>query len=165
MPFLEIRHLSKSFPLRGKALFRRQRKETLAAVSDVTITLAKGSVLGLVGESGSGKTTIARCILRLERPSTGEIFVEGARVDALSDREDRAYRSKVQMVFQDSYGSLDPRQAVFDIVEEPLRLLTDLDPSKRREQVEAMLADVGLPLGVAGRYRHELSGGQQQRVN
>jgi ABC-type oligopeptide transport system ATPase subunit len=164
-PLLEIRDLSKLFELPRKSQMPWERPMHLKAVNGVDLIMAKGEVLGLVGESGSGKTTVARCIVGLERPTAGIIYVEGQAVEELTGRKMRLLRRKIQMVFQDSYGSLDPRQRIYDIVEEPLKLLTDLDASERRDRIETMLADVGLPRGVAMRYRHELSGGQQQRIN
>jgi ABC-type oligopeptide transport system ATPase subunit len=165
MAILEIRDLTKDFPLPRKGQPPWAPKEVLTAVNNVSISMAECEVLGLVGESGSGKTTTGRCVMGLERPTSGEIVIDGIPTAGLSGRQLRAMRRNVQMVFQDSYGSLNPRLTVYDIVEEPLKLLTDLDAAARRERIEEMFGVVGLPRSVQSRYRHELSGGQQQRVN
>jgi ABC-type oligopeptide transport system ATPase subunit len=164
-PLLDIHELSKVFELPRKSRLPWESKEFLTAVDSVSITVDQGEVLGVVGESGSGKTTVARCIVGLERATNGTIVFEGTAIDYLNARKMRSLRRKIQMVFQDSFGSLDPRQTVHDIVDEPLKLLTDLDTRDRRSRVEAILAEVGLSRALANRYRHELSGGQQQRIN
>lgn len=164
-PLLEVRDLEKTFEIRRKSGTPWRGRELVKAVSGVSFTLARGEVLGLVGESGSGKTTVARCIVGLEGPSAGAISVDGVEISGLTGRQFRPLRRKIQMVFQDSYGSLDPRQTMYDIVEEPLTLLTDLNAIARRDRIEKIFDDVGLAPGLAARFRHELSGGQQQRVN
>ena len=163
-PLLEIRGLTKVFDLPRGSQLPWQPRPRLTAVGGVNITLDHGEVLGLIGESGSGKTTIARCVVGLERATDGSIVVDGEPIGDLTHRG-LPLRRKIQMVFQDSYGSLDPRQTIHDVIEEPLKLLTDLDATQRGERIAAMLAEVGLPRSVATRYRHELSGGQQQRIN
>jgi ABC-type oligopeptide transport system ATPase subunit len=164
-PLLDIRDLTKHFPIARKSRSPWTPKEFVKAVNGVSITLGSREVLGIAGESGSGKTTVGRCVVGLERPTTGTIMFDGEEIGDFSTRQMQPLRRRIQMVFQDSYGSLDPRQTIYDIVEEPLKLLTDLAASERKERVKTMLAEVGLPRSVAQRYRHELSGGQQQRIN
>jgi len=164
MPLLEIRDLTKVFDLPRGSQLPWEPRPHLKAVDGVNLSVNQGDVLGLIGESGSGKTTVARCVVGLERATGGTIAVDGVPIGDLS-RRDKSVRRKIQMVFQDSYGSLDPRQTIYDVIEEPLKLLTELDAMQRRERINAILAEVGLPQNVATRYRHELSGGQQQRSN
>jgi len=163
MPLLAVRDLRKEYPLRSSLL---QRELGSARVVDgVDLDLHSGETLALIGESGSGKTTLARCILGLTRPSSGSVTFRGRALTGLSGSELRRQRRVLQMVFQDAFLALDPRQRVGDAVGEPLtvhRLLTE--PSARRRRVEELLAEVGLPAQIAVRFPHELSGGQRQRV-
>jgi oligopeptide/dipeptide ABC transporter ATP-binding protein len=154
---VEVRHLSKHFR-------NRRGNETIRAVDDVSFTIRDGECLGVVGESGSGKTTLARCIARLIKPTAGEVLLQGQDLASLSRREMRRLRSKVQVVFQDPYGSLNPRWTVGTTVEEPMVLNTELTADARRTRIQELLSLVRLDPGLAGRYPHQLSGGQQQRV-
>jgi peptide/nickel transport system ATP-binding protein len=139
-----------------------RRAEAFRAVDKVSLTLRPGERLGLVGESGSGKSTLLRTLLGLEPPQAGEVLVEGVRFDPGSPRVQRA---AVQAVFQDPYGSFDPRWRVADLVAEPLGLLADPPHgAERRARVVEMLAQVGLPADAADRYPHQFSGGQRQRI-
>ncbi len=136
------------------------------AVDGVSLTIRPGQVTALVGESGSGKSTVGRCIVRLEQPTSGRVLLAGADVTALSRAKLRRHRSDVSIVFQDPAGSLDPRMLVGEIVGEPLRLQPGGPGRREREErVEAALGRVGLRPEVAQRYPHELSGGQRQRVS
>jgi oligopeptide/dipeptide ABC transporter ATP-binding protein len=155
-PLVRIRALVRHFPL--------DRHNDVKAVDGVDLDIPKGAALGLVGESGSGKTTLGRCLLRLIDPSEGSIEFDGHEVTRLGSGELRALRARMQMVFQDPLGSLDPRQRVFAIVEEPLLLLTDADRDERRSRVVEIIEQVRLSEAHLERYPHQLSGGQQQRV-
>ena len=159
---LEAAHLTVRFPLRRGAL--RRKVGEIAAVDDVSFTLREGETLGLVGESGSGKSTIALLLPRLIR-FQGRVSFQGQDLARLDKRALRRLRAKLQIVFQDPYGSLSPRLAVGDIVGEGLALhAPELRPNARRARVEEALAQVGLPGDTLGRYPHEFSGGQRQRI-
>jgi peptide/nickel transport system ATP-binding protein len=156
---LDIRRLSRDYAsanLFGRPLLRR-------ALDEVSFTVAAGEIFGLVGESGSGKSTLARLVMALDRPSTGEVVFDGAPLFQLAPAALKAKRAAFQMVFQDPFGSLDPRQTVGRIVAEPLHLSPCLT-AERRDRVARMLENVGLGAEVAGRYPHEFSGGQRQRI-
>ena len=137
----------------------------LRVLHGIDLTMARGDSLAIVGESGSGKSTLARSVLALERPDAGSVRLNGIDLFALSRRELRAARRHVQAVFQDPYGSLDPRQTVLRIVAEPIAALEPLTArSERRDRVAAILQAVGLPAAAAEKYPHEFSGGQRQRI-
>ena len=154
---LKVENLSKSFHLKGAA----GRK--LRAVHNVSFELAPGQTLGLVGESGCGKSTLGRLILRLIEPDSGSIKFEQQETTRLPARELRKLRSRMQIVFQDPLGSLNPRHTVERIVGEPL-LINGIRASERRTRVRELFADVELPPEVLTRYPHEFSGGQRQRI-
>lgn len=158
---LRVDHLSKSFAARGGLPWTRKR---INAVKDVSLAVARGRTLGLVGESGSGKSTLGRCILGLVTPDSGEISFEGLAVQALSGRRLRDFRRRVQPVFQDPYGSLDPRWPVGKSVREALDCFRIGSASDRDRRVLDLFARVGLNPALAGRLPSHLSGGQRQRV-
>ena len=160
MALLEARAVRKEFAVRRGLLQRRSG--TVRAVDGVDLEVEAGECLALVGESGSGKTTLGRCLIRLIEPSAGEVRFEGEDLLKLAPRELRTRRRRFQMVFQDPYGSLNPRMRIGRALAEPLEvhgLLTD-----RRRQVAGLLDMVGLPAEAAGRYPHQFSGGQRQRI-
>ena len=154
---LEVAELSKAFPLRRGPFGRRGG--TLRAVDRVGLAVERGECLALVGESGSGKTTLARCALRLTEPTAGRVLFDGEDLAGLRGRALRRRRRRFQMVFQDSYGSLDPRQRIGSAVAEPLEIHSDLGRAARRARTAELLAMVGLAPELAERFPHELSGG------
>ncbi|WP_337266159.1 peptide ABC transporter ATP-binding protein [Oryzifoliimicrobium ureilyticus] len=133
---------------------------TVRALNGVSFSLQSGRTLAVVGESGCGKSTLARLVTMIEDPSAGELLIDGKP----ARRGDRSLRSQVQIVFQNPYGSLNPRQKVGSILEEPLKINTDLDSAARRKQAEEMMARVGLRPEHYDRYPHMFSGGQRQRI-
>jgi oligopeptide transport system ATP-binding protein len=161
-PLLEVQDLVKQFDVGGAWLARRRR--VIHAVDGVSLTLEPGETLGLVGESGCGKSTTGRLILRLLEPSAGRIRFEDRDLLALSPRELWATRQRMQIVFQDPFGSLNPRMRVGGIIAEPLAIYGQDDASGRRRRVSELLEVVGLDSTFAERYPHELSGGQRQRI-
>ena len=138
--------------------------KTVQALKGIDFAVERGKTLAIVGESGSGKSTLARIIALIDPASGGELKIEGKPVDIAKRRPDTAMRSKVQMVFQNPYGSLNPRQKVGDVLMEPLIINTKIPASERRERAEAMLVKVGLGPEHFNRYPHMFSGGQRQRI-
>jgi oligopeptide/dipeptide ABC transporter ATP-binding protein len=163
MPLLEVRNLAKSFPARVMT-DNGPRQGLLRAVDGVSLTVDQSETLGVVGESGCGKTTLSRCILLLEQPTSGEVIFDGADMRGLSGEQLRKLRRGMQIVFQDPYASLDPRWTVGQTIAEPLRIHNIVPAKERRGEVERLLGEVGLPRSAADRYPHEFSGGQRQRV-
>ena len=157
---LELRGLRKRYRTGGTLL----RPEYLDAVDGVDLTIREGEFFGVVGESGCGKSTLARLIMGIEKPTAGEVWLKGQRIDDLPEGKRRRLRPRFQMVFQDSGSSLNPRKRVIDLVAEPMlyHRLTTRKAAKAR--VAELLALVGLPEDMMRRYPHELSGGQRQRV-
>lgn len=138
--------------------------KTVQALKGIDFAVERGKTLAIVGESGSGKSTLARIIALIDPASGGELKIEGNPVDIARRRPDTQMRSKVQMVFQNPYGSLNPRQKVGDVLMEPLVINTKMPASERRERAEAMLVKVGLGPEHFNRYPHMFSGGQRQRI-
>lgn len=136
----------------------------LRAVDGVSFAVHRGETVGLVGESGCGKSTLGRTVLRLEPPTSGEIKVEGTDIAQLASGPLRAYRKRLQMVFQDPFASLNPRHSIGDILGAPLKVHGMKDRAQRRAKVEALIERVGLPRSALVRYPHEFSGGQRQRI-
>lgn len=161
-PILEVKNLKQYF-VAGSGLFSTATK-TVKAVDDVSFSIQRGETLGLVGESGCGKTTLGRTILNLQKPTSGEVIFEGQDLAKVSEKEMRALRKHLQIVFQDPYGSLNGRMAVGSLIREPLEVHNMLDPAQRDEKVKALLEAVGLRGYYANRYPHEFSGGQRQRI-
>ena len=163
VPLLEVRNLKVWFPIRT-GVFRRHTDD-VKAVDGVSFSIERGTTVGLVGESGSGKTTIGRALLKLHPATAGEVLFEGTDVLTMRESEFRPYRRRMQMIFQDPFGSLNPRMTVEDIVGEALDIhgLTDSSPA-RRKRIAELLQAVGLDAAYAQRYPHEFSGGQRQRI-
>jgi len=159
---LSVTELRKHFSM-GSALFGRGA--TVKAVDGVSFSVARGEVLGLVGESGSGKSTVARTILRLSPPTSGQIVFEGTEITRLSRSAMRPFRRRMQMVFQDPFSSLNPRMTVEELLTAPLKI-HGLAPGRqqRKERVSELLELVGLSPSHAIRFPHEFSGGQRQRI-
>lgn len=159
---LEVRSLKKYYPLRGGIFSRIQG--WIKAVDDVSFDVYRGETLGLVGESGCGKTTTGKCILRLEQPTSGSVVFEGRDVLKMNSEQLRALRREMQIIFQDPYGSLNPRMTVGDIVGEAFAIHGIASGRERVKRVEDLLKVVGLSPYHARRYPHEFSGGQRQRI-
>ena len=163
-PLVEVRGLRMHFPITEGIIARRKIGE-VKAVDGVDLTIRRGETLGLVGESGCGKTTMGRCILRLEKPTEGAILYDGVDIAGLDRRSLVGLRRRIQVIFQDPYSSLNPRQKVGSILSEPMRV-HGIEPDARRREarVKELLATCGLNPNFADRYPHEMSGGQRQRV-
>ena len=160
-PILEARHLTKEYRISGEnSLIPR----TFRAVEDVSLAVRKGETFGIVGESGCGKSTVARLLMCLEKPTAGEVYFKGQRIDHLPESKLRGLRPRFQMVFQDSGSSLNPRKRVADILREPMRYHHIGSPQEIDRRAEDLLAMVGLPADMEDRYPHEFSGGQRQRI-
>lgn len=164
---VEIRDLKKHFPLTQPLLaaVRRAPKDVIHAVDGVSLDIQPGESLGLIGESGSGKTTLGWLVARLHDSTSGTIRFDGADITHIRGSDLRAFRGKVQIVFQDPVGSLDPRLRVWQIVGEPLRAQEDLSKAELRDRVTELLPTVGLPAGSLDQYPHEFSGGGRQRLS
>jgi peptide/nickel transport system ATP-binding protein len=161
-PLLEVRGLSKTYSLPRQTLLGSTG--SLVALSNVNFSLQAGRSLGIVGESGSGKSTLARLVMALDVPTEGEVLFQGQNLHKLHPAELKTARTNFQMVFQDPYGSLDPRQRIDVIVAEPLEMDTSLNKSNRRQKAAAALVEVGLGSADLDKYPHEFSGGQRQRI-
>ena len=160
---IDVRDLRMHFPVTKGVIFQSKVGE-VKAVDGVSFQIRRGETLGLVGESGCGKTTIGRCILQLIRPTGGQVRFRGLDLTTLSGREMRPLRRELQVIFQDPYGSLDPRMTVGAIVEEPLTIHKIGDREERKRRVSELFEIVGLNPGMADRYPYEFSGGQRQRI-
>ena len=163
MPLLEVKDLKTYFPVHGGIL--RRHIDDVKAVDGVSFTVEAGTTVGLVGESGSGKTTIGRTILKLAAATAGQILYDGHDILAMSEREFRPLRRQIQMIFQDPFGSLNPRMTIFSIVGEALEIhFPEMSREDRRARVAELLNQVGLQPEMMNRYPHEFSGGQRQRI-
>ncbi|MBL8308414.1 MAG: ABC transporter ATP-binding protein [Rubrivivax sp.] len=161
-PLLAVEHLSRRYRLPRAHLLAPAPE--IHALTDVSFTLQAGRSLGVVGESGSGKSTLARLVMALEAPSQGRVLLDGVDLQALGPAALRQARRKLQMVFQDPYGSLDPRRKIGRTVAEPLAVLHGASAAEQRERTAEALDAVGLRATDADKYPHEFSGGQRQRI-
>lgn len=163
MALLEVKDLRVWFPVFGGLL--RRKVNDVKAVDGVSFTVESGQTVGLVGESGSGKTTVGRTLLKLIGATSGEVIFDGKSILPMKEREFRPLRREMQMIFQDPYGSLNPRMTCGEIIGEALEIhFRELSAGERRDAVAALLAQVGLKPEMAERYPHEFSGGQRQRI-
>jgi peptide/nickel transport system ATP-binding protein len=165
---LDVQHVSQQYTLPKPSLFAKARH--IQALKDVSFQLTAGKSMGIVGESGSGKSTLARLVMALEKPTQGKVFFNGKDLNALPQGQLRLARSDFQMVFQDPYGSLDPRQKVLRIVTEPLHSTLNsgsghvLSAQDLKDRAAFALTEVGLRASDLDKYPHEFSGGQRQRI-
>lgn len=159
---VEIKELNKKYALSSS--FFSSRKRIISAVKNIDLQIFKGETLGLVGESGCGKSTLARLITRLEEPSSGFINFNGENVFLYNRKALKSYRRSVQIIFQDTYSSLNPRKSALSTVKEPLLIHHLAGRKERDEKALAIMAKVGLKEEQANRYSHEFSGGQRQRI-
>ena len=157
---LEAKDIKKYFPVKKKWFTRGPRK-TVKAVDGISLQIYRGEALGLIGESGCGKSTFSRVVMHLIPPTEGQVFYNGKPVTGKDIME---FRRRVQMVFQDPYSSLDPRMNVRDIIEEPLRVHTNLSAEEKLAVVKKVLEQIELPAETLEKYPHEFSGGQRQRI-
>jgi oligopeptide transport system ATP-binding protein len=162
-PLIRVDNVTKHFPLNDKVF---GSSGVIHAVDGVSVELYPGEVLGVVGESGCGKSTLANLIMKLEEPTAGTIEYRGRDISAFEGDELKTYRREVQMVFQDTFGSLDPRMTIADVLTEPFTIHREvLDKAMWPDKVRALLKLVGLDPDHANRYPHQFSGGQRQRIN
>ena len=163
VPLLEVRNLTKTYPL-GESIFGGGAKGHVRAVDDVSLDIMPGETLGLVGESGSGKSTLGRLVLRLIEADSGTIRFDGHDLRAETHSTLRSLRRDMQIIFQDPFGSLDPRLRVEDTIAEPLVIHEPIGRNARRTRVAELLRAVGMDESAGRRFPHEFSGGQRQRI-
>ena len=159
---LEVEELKKFFPIRGGVLNRVVNH--VKAVNGVSFTVARGEVVGLVGESGSGKTTVGRTLLRLEEPTSGTVRFDGTDITGLDRQGMRRFRKRMQIIFQDPYASLNPREKIRTLIGHALSLHNIGTPADREDRIVRLLEQVGLSADYLDRFPHEFSGGQRQRI-
>jgi oligopeptide/dipeptide ABC transporter ATP-binding protein len=161
MGIIEVVNLKKFFPVKRKVF---AKSEWLKAVDGISFSIEEGDIFALVGESGSGKSTVARLVLRLISPTSGNIFYKGRNINEMQKESLREFRRAVQIIFQDPFASMNPRMNVFDTVSEPLKIHKLVPKGELRVRVISLLEKVGLQADILDRYPHEFSGGQRQRI-
>ena len=161
---IEVKHLKKYFPVLSDSVFRRKVAE-IRAVDDVSFSINRGETLGLVGESGSGKTTLGRCLLLLEKPTSGEVIFKSKNLSRIGSRELQQERRKIQMIFQDISTTFDPKKTVTEIISEPIEAYNLMPPADYGQRVAELLSLVGLNTFLATRYPYQLSTGERQRLS
>jgi len=159
---LRVEHLVKHFPIKGAGLFGDRQQ--VRAVDDVSVDVMRGETLGLVGETGCGKSTLARCIIRLENPTSGKVIFDGNDITKASDAELHPCRRRMQMVFQDPYSSLNPRRRVGSIIGDPFEIHGTASGAERKRRVQDLMHVVGLNPEHYNRFPAQFSGGQRQRI-
>ncbi|QDP40382.1 ABC transporter ATP-binding protein [Radiobacillus deserti] len=161
-PLLEVKNVKKYFPIKSGVL--KRTTGNVQAVEDVSIDVFEGETLGVVGESGCGKSTFGRTVLGLEELTDGSIKFRGEEISGLSEKKLKTFKKEMQMIFQDPYASLNPRQRIGDALEEAFIIHTNLSRAERQKRVKELLVEVGLKEEYYERYPHEFSGGQRQRI-
>lgn len=161
MPVLEVKNLKTYYPIKG-GLFKK--RAYVKAVDGVSFSVEKGETVGLVGESGCGKSTLGRTLIRLEKADSGTVDLNGKDILKLKGSSLRTIRRNIQMIFQDPYGSLNPRMSIYSMLDEVLALHTDLKKNERMDKIASLLDIVGLRPDHMRRYPHQFSGGQRQRI-
>lgn len=161
-PMIRVENLVKHFPKRGGVF--NQVIAKVHAVNGVSFEIRKGQTMGVVGESGCGKSTLGKCMIRLHKPTSGSVYVDGTDISSLGSRALRAIRSRMQMIFQDPNSSLNPRMTVENAIEEVIKLHNVVPAGEIDAQIDALLTKVGLRTDDRKKYPHEFSGGQKQRV-
>jgi peptide/nickel transport system ATP-binding protein len=159
---LRVEHLVKHFSIKGNGVFGH--RQDVRAVDDVSLEVRRGETLGLVGETGCGKSTLARCIVRLENLTSGKVYFDDRDISSLTDRELRPFRRRMQMVFQDPYGSLNPRRRVGSILGDPFEIHEMVSGAEQRRRVQELMDMVGLNPEHYNRFPADFSGGQRQRI-
>lgn len=162
-PLLKVSSLKKYYPLK-KDFFLENRKY-VHAVDGIDFTIGTGETLGLVGESGCGKSTVGKLIAGIEKPTEGTVIYNGNNISDYTSKEMHSIRTEIQMIFQDSYASLNPRKRIYDIISEPMLYHGILKKDEAAGRIEQLLGEVGLPANAMQRYPHEFSGGQRQRIS